>query len=42
MGMVSATATRRDVLAMNPNGLAIATASDVTLRIPVAARDLVL
>ena len=39
MEMVSATATRRDVLAMIPTGLAAAAASDMTLRIPVAARD---
>src|SRR4051812_19778643 len=36
--IVSATATRRDVLAMSPTGLAAA-ASDMTQRIPVAVRD---
>jgi hypothetical protein len=36
MDMVSATATRRDVFAMNPTGLAAVAASDMTLRIPVA------
>ena len=42
MEMVSATATRRDVFAMSPTGLAAIAASDMTLRIPVAARDLAL
>ena len=34
MDMVSATATRRDVFAMSPTGLAAVAASDMTLRIP--------
>ena len=40
MDIVSATTTRRDVLAKNPTGFAVVAASDMTLRIPVAARDL--
>jgi len=38
MDMVSATATRRDVFAMNPTGLAAVAASDMTLRIPVGGK----
>jgi hypothetical protein len=42
MEIVSATATRRDVLAISRTRLGAVAASDMTLRIPVAARDLVL
>lgn len=39
MDMVSATATRRDVFAMIPAGLAAGAASDMTLRIPSQTRS---
>ena len=40
MAMVCATATRRDVFAMMPAGLAAVAASDMTLRIPAAVRNI--
>ena len=38
MEIASATATRRDVFAMSPTGLAAVAASDMTLRIPSTVR----